>query len=137
VRACMQPIPSPLHLAAKAHNEVLVRLFLEFGLDINLRDEEGRTPLHAAVGYGPASPRFTRLLLDHGADATAVDNQGSTAFHHLIYNGLVVRTCLQLHAHAHPYHTHITHHCLAMEGFQVCANTRHRPSSAAARRRCG
>ena len=80
---CVQPIPSLLHLAAKAHNEVLVRLFLEFGLDTSLRDENGRTPIHAAMGYGPASPRFTRLLLDLGADATAIDDQGQTVFHYL------------------------------------------------------
>ncbi|ELR16452.1 Ankyrin repeat and Fbox domain containing protein [Acanthamoeba castellanii str. Neff] len=77
------PIPSPLHQAAEAHNEVLVRLFLEFGVDINQREEGGRTPLHAAMDHGPASPRFTRLLLDLGADATAVDDRGQTVFHYL------------------------------------------------------
>jgi ankyrin repeat protein len=45
----MQAPTSSLHLAAEKQSEELVSLFLEHGVDINLRNESGHVPLHAAL----------------------------------------------------------------------------------------
>lgn len=53
-------------------------------LDVDARDEHGRTPLHyAAVA---CNPDVMELLLQHGADVTATDNHGVTTLHFATYS---------------------------------------------------
>ncbi|KAK0717516.1 ankyrin repeat-containing domain protein [Lasiosphaeria miniovina] len=63
-----------------------VQPFLDAGVDINLRDPDGATPLIAAagwVGYMPQGGRelFALDLIGGGADVNAVDDSGQTALH--------------------------------------------------------
>ena len=53
-----------------------VRTQLALGTPVNIRDEEGNTPLHTAAFTG--SPRVARLLLQNGADMGARDDDGKT-----------------------------------------------------------
>jgi ankyrin repeat protein len=71
-----------LHAAAGGGRLELVRLLLEAGADVNRHDpQNGRTPLHAAVGSGPDGPRVEviTLLLGAGADINATTNDGASA----------------------------------------------------------
>eukprot|EP01064_Diplonema_japonicum_P025289 TRINITY_DN3646_c0_g2_i7.p1 TRINITY_DN3646_c0_g2~~TRINITY_DN3646_c0_g2_i7.p1 ORF type:complete len:269 (+),score=56.06 TRINITY_DN3646_c0_g2_i7:1943-2749(+) len=47
-------------------------ILLSNGAEVDLRDSEGRTPLHYAQG-----PRMAKILLEAGADITARDNVGN------------------------------------------------------------
>ena len=47
----------------------ILRLLIEHGADVNYRDEEGMTALHAAASYH--TPAFAAALLSAGADANA------------------------------------------------------------------
>ena len=49
----------------------MARILLEFGADLNARDVEGWTPLHAAAATG--NLHMINLLLDEGASLTAIN----------------------------------------------------------------
>jgi hypothetical protein len=54
----------------------IVRLLLEHGTDVNVRQSEGSTPLHKASMEGALE--VARVLLEHGANLQAQDNRGRT-----------------------------------------------------------
>ncbi|XP_047148709.1 acyl-CoA-binding domain-containing protein 1-like [Vigna umbellata] len=55
---------------------------IENGVSVNLKDSEGRTPLHWAVDRGHLN--VTELLLSKNADVNAKDNDGQTALHYAV-----------------------------------------------------
>lgn len=69
---------APIHLAAEAGYADLVKLFLDLGVDANLRTKGKNrvTPLHMAVAKGRAD--VVELLLKSGADVNARDVQNKT-----------------------------------------------------------
>ena len=56
----------------------IVRLLLEHGADVNVRQYIGLTPLHRASMDGALE--VARVLLEHGANVQAEDNSGRTPF---------------------------------------------------------
>jgi ankyrin repeat protein len=62
--------------AASYEQESMVRLLLDRGADVNAREGEGRTVLHAAAWAGSAS--LTRLFLSLGADWETEDDDRRT-----------------------------------------------------------
>jgi ankyrin repeat protein len=66
---------TPLHMAVAAHQKEVVELLLK-RIDIEIRDEAERTPLHwgATVGH----EAMVALLLEAGADINARDKAGRT-----------------------------------------------------------
>ena len=71
---------TPLHFASEHPGPVgpnLARLLLERGADVNARDNDRSTPLHAAARYGRVD--VVRVLLEHGANVGAEDKYGRTA----------------------------------------------------------
>lgn len=64
-----------LHLAAKIGNERLTKLFINKGLDINVRDNQGKTALHYAARTRETA--VVKLLLKNGADNTIQDVNNS------------------------------------------------------------
>jgi len=72
---------APIHLAAEAGFTGMVRLFLDQGVDINLRTQGKNqvTGLHMAAAKGQAE--VVELLLKAGADVNARDAAGKTPLH--------------------------------------------------------
>ena len=68
---------TPLHSAAAASHEKIVKLLLSHGADPNIREEGGFTALHAAAQNG--NVEIIRELLLGGADLTIKSNDGKTA----------------------------------------------------------
>jgi len=85
---------TPLHLASYWGGFKVARLLLDRGVNINVRDERCRTPLHEVLtGLGDPSPDFfvdaVRFLLGHGADVDAEDNDHFTPLHVISQSGNV------------------------------------------------
>jgi ankyrin repeat protein len=82
---------TPLWLAAKAADTVVMRVLVEGGADVRLGNKGGSTPLMVAAGLGqtqgPGSVSESRLLeavkvaAELGADLNAVNDAGQTAVH--------------------------------------------------------
>ena len=70
---------SALHCAAEAGQCDSIRLLLDSGMNIDLRDTFGRTPLHCASDQRHLLA--TELLLDMGADPNVRDNLGIMLIH--------------------------------------------------------
>ncbi|XP_075065693.1 protein phosphatase 1 regulatory subunit 12A isoform X2 [Mixophyes fleayi] len=67
-----------LHVAAaKGYTEVL-KLLIQAGYDINIKDFDGWTPLHAAAHWGKEDA--CRILVENLCDIDAVNKVGQTAF---------------------------------------------------------
>eukprot|EP01046_Picozoa_sp_COSAG06_P005262 COSAG06_NODE_233_length_19608_cov_129.527244_8_plen_380_part_00 len=68
---------TPLHIAAGAEERAdALEALLRAGADVDLRDDEGNSPLHFAVSR--SAVRVTQLLLRYGADPLASNAQRQT-----------------------------------------------------------
>jgi hypothetical protein len=73
---------TPLHEVADEGNgdaAGVAKVLLANKADVNARDHEGWTPLHAAAAKGLAD--VVEVLLANGADVNAKNNKGQTALH--------------------------------------------------------
>lgn len=71
---------TPLFIAVEHGNLEIVRLLLDAGAKVNVRDAEKRTPLMRLDG--DATPELVELLLRHGAKVNLEDNENNTALIH-------------------------------------------------------
>ena len=69
---------SSYHEETDRHTKT-VRVLLEHGADVTIRDATHSLPLHLALSK--ESPESVRLLIEHGADVTARDDTHSTPLH--------------------------------------------------------
>lgn len=76
-----------LHVAAIYGRTDFIRLFIEAGADVTVRDKHGRTPLHWAAHLIKADIAAA-LMISNGAKAylDAKDNEGYTALHRAAAN---------------------------------------------------
>ncbi|MEM7350128.1 MAG: ankyrin repeat domain-containing protein [Acidobacteriota bacterium] len=70
---------SLLHLAAHGGDTEILQRLLRHDFDIDLKDVDGRTPLHFATMKTHRAA--AALLLEHGADARLPDGDGQTVAH--------------------------------------------------------
>lgn len=66
-----------LHFLSVLGKDRAMKILLDAGADVNARDNDGWTPLMAAVTQG--YPGTARMLLEHGADVNARDCTGQDA----------------------------------------------------------
>ncbi|XP_076445023.1 ankyrin repeat domain-containing protein 55-like isoform X2 [Babylonia areolata] len=71
---------TPCHLAARLGYEECLRVLLEYGASVNVRDSSGCTPLILAVRYKRYGA--LKLLLESGCDVNVRDGAGRTALHY-------------------------------------------------------
>ncbi|XP_064104668.1 uncharacterized protein LOC135214368 [Macrobrachium nipponense] len=74
-----------LHRASHHGEDLIVKLLLAGGADINMRDVVGNTPLHAAAqaGYN----KVVKVLLANGAQLDSVSQSGMTPLHRAASKG--------------------------------------------------
>ena len=91
---------TPLMYAAAKGDAENVRLLLEAGANVMVRDIHGSTPLHKAAGSARHGPQKCELLVRAKADLKAVDRQGMTPLHIAASNERVdcIPTLMQLGA---------------------------------------
>lgn len=91
---------SPLHSAAASNGQGIIRILLEEGANIAMKNVRWRTPLHLAAEKGHEGA--VRLLMEHGAAADeaagVLDRAGNTPLHSAAKNGheAVVRVLLEM-----------------------------------------
>ncbi len=77
--------PKGFERAAEANNVAGVALFLSCGIDADVRDTRGWTPL--TISSFDGYERLVALLLRHGARARQADNHGYTPLHWAAFRG--------------------------------------------------
>jgi hypothetical protein len=88
----LQYFGTPLHLAASLRRPDVVHRLLMSGIDVDIRNDRGETPLMVAANN---EDLFTvKKLLAVGADIKAKDNYGRTLLHHAVdpirYNSAIL-----------------------------------------------
>ena len=73
-------------MAAKNRHTPIAQLLIDKGADVNVRNEDGWTPLIKAASAN--LPEVTRVLLTHHADLDVVDRLDRTAW---MYAGMAGR----------------------------------------------
>lgn len=68
-----------LHTAAMANDFEMVKIILNAGVDVNIRNMQNTIPLHVALARGAKS--CVGLLLEAGANCNLQDDEGDNAFH--------------------------------------------------------
>ncbi|KAH0981870.1 hypothetical protein GBA52_009047 [Prunus armeniaca] len=68
-----------LHTASMANDIELVKIILDAGVDVNIRNVQNTIPLHVALARGAKS--CVGLLLSSGANYNLQDDEGDNAFH--------------------------------------------------------
>ncbi|CAI6340834.1 unnamed protein product [Periconia digitata] len=71
---------SLLHLAVQEEQENVVSFLLDQGIDINVMNDTGETPLHTCIEMG-RNENCAKLLLSKGADPYCQEVGGRTALH--------------------------------------------------------
>ena len=80
------PGTTPLHAAVVSGGVAEVEVLLKAGADMDAKNPEGDTTLHAAARYN-SSPAVLEVLLKAGADVYAKDANGMTALHYAAEKG--------------------------------------------------
>ncbi|CAM4050178.1 ankyrin repeat domain-containing protein [Saccharibacillus endophyticus] len=69
-------VPALMYKYVEMADETLLRMLLQYGLDVNVQDFGGRTLLSFACKLGDSS--LIAFLLEQGADASIVQDSGET-----------------------------------------------------------
>jgi ankyrin repeat protein len=76
---------TPLHRAVFGGYVDYAQMLLERGAALDVVDDLGNTPLHAAVSLYTFCALLTQFLLDHGADVNARNWRGEAPLHGVLY----------------------------------------------------
>jgi cytohesin len=73
-----------IHQAAEEGNIEAVKQHLAAGMDVDVKDKKGRTPLHRVSGSG-YNKEIAELLITKGADVNAKASRGWTPLHYVAF----------------------------------------------------
>jgi serine/threonine-protein phosphatase 6 regulatory ankyrin repeat subunit B len=76
---------TPLHFAA--NDDVIAKLLLDLGANINAIDKDAQNALHIALQNSKVNTRIVKLLIDKGIDVNGRDCNQRTPLHHCCRNG--------------------------------------------------
>lgn len=65
--------------AIQIREREVIQEFIEYGVDVNTKNQHGETALHHVVTYKPVEETIIRLLLENGADPDIRGASGHTA----------------------------------------------------------
>ncbi|MFN7045077.1 MAG: ankyrin repeat domain-containing protein [Flavobacterium sp.] len=74
--AVLKLTPSQLNLAISKGDFAKVQQLVEIGVDVNKKDERGKTPLMYAILF--KQPQIVAYLINKGADYRATDSKGNS-----------------------------------------------------------
>ena len=74
--AVLKITPSQLNLAISKGDLAKVQQLVEIGVDVNKKDERGKTPLMYAILF--KQPQIVAYLINKGADYRATDSNGNS-----------------------------------------------------------
>ena len=74
--AVVKITPSQLNLAISKGDLAKVQQLVEIGVDVNKKDERGKTPLMYAILF--KQPQIVAYLINKGADYRATDSNGNS-----------------------------------------------------------
>ncbi|KAI5807719.1 ankyrin repeat-containing domain protein [Peziza echinospora] len=80
-------LTTALHVAIKKekYSKKLFELLLQYGADVNMRDVDGKTLLHAVMlEEHYHTNQLLKELIDHGSDVNARDRKGNTPLHSVL-----------------------------------------------------
>ena len=94
IRHYMYSGDSALHMAAAAHQPLVVETLIAMGADVRARNRRGAEPLHYAVDGGSGVPFWTpgaqrmiiAMLIGAGADPNGADKSGVAPLHRAVRN---------------------------------------------------
>ena len=72
----VKPTPSQLNVAISKGDLAKVQQLVEIGVDVNKKDERGKTPLMYAILF--KQPQIVAYLINKGADFRATDSNGNS-----------------------------------------------------------
>lgn len=87
---------TPLILAVTINEVPLVKLFLDNGADVNIKNSEGTNALIEWAQSSISRLEIARILIEHGIDINAQDNKGKTALMYAAERGDVDKVTLLL-----------------------------------------
>jgi ankyrin repeat protein len=76
---------TPLHFAA--NDDVIAKLLLDLGANINATNEHGENALHIALQRVKVNTKIVKLLIDKGININGRDCNQRTPLHHCCRNG--------------------------------------------------
>ncbi|XP_031099699.1 E3 ubiquitin-protein ligase KEG-like [Ipomoea triloba] len=88
-----QHFRTALHTTAMINDLELVKIILDFGVDVNIRNVHNTIPLHVALNRGAKS--CVGLLLSAGANCNLQDDEGDNAFHIAAFSANMIRENLE------------------------------------------
>ena len=75
---------TPFFYAVTGRNKEIIELLLSNGVDVNLKNRNGSSPLELAIILN--KPEIVKLLIDGGANVNVINHRGSTPLDYVIEN---------------------------------------------------
>ena len=115
----------PLHHACNKNHEIVIKMLIKAGSDLNAKDENGDAPLHWSSSRGVLNNVLA--LIDNGAELGTTNGQGVTCLHKAAVFGhhAVAKKLIEMGANADAKDANgdTALHCAAKSGLPLVVKT--------------